>query len=224
METKKQIERHFVEEAARLLGQKWQLESREEPDFMITSSSQEFALEVTQVFIGKTTKKGSQDRSAESKKADWLSAIRVEYAKHSAAALSLKYLGAATDSAGVEILKRLLAEQFDDKPILHQIEKSVADGKLWVTKGFRADWIFVADGVGWVSGDAEYVQQAILKKSANLQKYRAASHDVRLLVIADRTKNSGKLTIDDEFVPTLHGFDGVYFLSYPINVKFFGVH
>ena len=46
----------------------------------------------------------------------------------------------------------------------------------------------------------------------------------RLLVIADRTKNSGKLTIDDEFVPTLHGFDGVYFLSYPINVKFFGVH
>ena len=191
---------------------------------MVTSSSQEFALEVTQVFIGKTTKRGSQERKSESARVDWLSAIRAEYAKHSSVALTLKYLGAATDAAGADILEMLLAEQFDDKPVLHQIEKRVTDGKLWATKALRADWVFVRDGVGWVSCDGEYVQQAILKKSANLQRYRVASDDVRLLVVADRTKNSGKLIIDGSFAPDLHGFNGVYFFSYPTNIECFGEH
>ena len=222
MATKKQTESYFVEEAAKLLGQNWQLVGREEPDFIVTCDSHEFALEVTQVFVGKTTKKGSQDRRAESNRADWLDAIRAEYAKHSTADLSLKYLGAATDAAGTDILKMLLAEQFDDKSTLHQLEKRVADGKLWATKALRPEWTFMSDGVGWVSRDGAMIQQAIQKKSVNLPKYSLANRDVRLLVVADRLKNSGKLTVDESFTPALHGFKGVYFLSYPDSVACFG--
>ncbi len=218
---KKRREQFFAEEAARSLGVTWQFESREGPDFIVTAEGHRFALEVTQVHVGAASRRGSHSRFVESANANWLRSINEEFQQTSSSKLDVKFLGEATDIARASLLTALRRERFDEKPVLHKMEAEVCGGKVWATKGPRARWTFLKDRVGWVSRDGDFWNTAIAKKATKLPDYRRVQEDVRLLVIADRTANSGKLLIDDAFQPDICGFDAVYLFSYPSEIKVF---
>jgi len=166
-------------------------------------------------------RKGSRARAGESQRERWLSGLRQDYEKRVSVTLDLKFLGTPTDAAYSSIMAALIDEGFAEKPLAHRMERAVYGGKVWATKALRPTWRFMKDSVGWVSRDAAILQNAIDKKAANLDEYRKACSDVRLLVVANRLLNSGKLAIDDGAAPNLCGFDVVYFLSHPIEIRVF---
>jgi hypothetical protein len=89
-----------------------------------------------------------------------------------------------------------------------------------VTKGFRPNWYSVNDRVGFVDRNPNaIIKAAIAKKAQELAIYqKVAGADVRLLLVADRIHNSGKLIVDGtESNFNLHGFSAVYFFPHPEN-------
>jgi hypothetical protein len=80
------------------------------------------------------------------------------------------------------------------------------------------------DRVGFVDRDPmPRIAAEVKKKSGKLPQYRqAADSDIRLLIVADRINNSGKLTLEEQASLDLLGFTVVYFFPYPEEVTVFG--
>jgi hypothetical protein len=212
----KRRELYFVDEAISLLQVNWQVEICEAPDFIVTCGDEKFALEVTEIQSGANTRKGSKEKQAESANTKWLESIRVEFDPDSQLPLDLKYLGKASDKAKHSLLEALRAERFAQRPILHLLETKLYDGgKVWALNAIVHRWQFMTDLVGWVSQDPVFLQDVIAKKSSKIARYRATHSDVRLLVVADRRVNSGKILLDAGICADLCGFNAVYFLSCP---------
>ncbi len=76
------------------------------------------------------------------------------------------------------------------------------------------------DQVGFVDRRPHgIIAAAIAKKASSLPRYQdAAGRDVRLLLVADRISNSGKLALDEDTQFEFHGFRAVYLFPYPENV------
>ena len=95
--------------------------------------------------------------------------------------------------------------------------------KAYVTKTLRHDWHLIDDRVGWVNQNPiRIIQNSVAKKSESLQAYEnAAGPDICLLLVANRTRASGMLKADQMTSLDTHGFQVVYFFSYPESVKVF---
>jgi hypothetical protein len=95
--------------------------------------------------------------------------------------------------------------------------------RLHVTKAFRPEWFSVNHRVGWVDRNPlPIITDAIKKKSNELERYGAAAGpDIRLLLVADRIQNSGKLMLDDTIVLDTQGLQAVYLFPYPESVMTF---
>jgi hypothetical protein len=64
------------------------------------------------------------------------------------------------------------------------------------------------------------IEDEIKKESEKLLTYKkAVGPDIRLLIVADRLYNSGKLMIEGQPRWDLRGFQTVYFFSYPDTIK-----
>ncbi len=77
---------------------------------------------------------------------------------------------------------------------------------------------------GWVNRNpADRITKEIEKKSGKLPRYKKCTglDDIRLLVVANRIMNSGKLSLQKHPALDLRGFHVVYFLSYPESVTVF---
>jgi hypothetical protein len=69
------------------------------------------------------------------------------------------------------------------------------------------------------------IADAIEKKSKELTRYKdAAGSDIRLLLVADRIHNSGKLFLDERVPFEFHGFHTVYLFPYPESVVILDDH
>lgn len=224
---KKRIEQHFVEEAARLLGESWSPTARERPDFMIGTGGSHFGLEVSQVYLGASDERGSCAKMNESRNDRWLNEIRREIEQRDNVVLDLTFLGERSDAARAAALAALSAEDFANRPVGHRMEPPPDDdesdsefdhGRLWATKAIHPRATFVKDSSGWVSADTAILQKAISRKAPKLADYREATKDVRLLLVADRTRNSGKLMAISNIAVDPCGFDVIYFLSYPVKI------
>ncbi len=122
------------------------------------------------------------------------------------------------------VVPALVARYLLSKPIrYHEVLDLAKCLSVHVTKGFRPDWHSVNDRVGWVDRDAaSRISDAITKKSQELPRYRQrVGSDVRLLIVADRIYNSGKLALDESRLVNLQGFRTVYFYSRPESVTVF---
>lgn len=92
--------------------------------------------------------------------------------------------------------------------------------RVHITKALRPNWYSVNDRVGFVDRNPHgIIADAITKKANELTRYtEAAGSDVRLLLVADRVSNSGKLMLDEGAQFDLHGFKAVYLFPCPENV------
>lgn len=218
-DSQKKEEEYWARQAALKLDEPWDLFSRERPDFRVTSTADEFGLEVTECHIGPESGKGSSWRAAEGNNTKVLEAARRKYERATGISLNLKYLGPVNQTAMDELVNALQKVAFDrPEDLAKSTEIGFASGKAWAHRATNPHWIVVRDGVGWVSRNEEYLQREIDKKARKLPIYREAYSDIRLLVVANRIHNSGKLILEERFRPNLRGFNAVYFFSYPERV------
>jgi hypothetical protein len=77
-------------------------------------------------------------------------------------------------------------------------------------------WQCVDDRVGWVrEATNEHLQRAVDRKSTSLPLYLEKFSVVDLLLVADRTMNSGRMRSTSALSVRNPGFRAVYFLSHP---------
>lgn len=219
---KKHKEQSEAFQAALKLGEEWELEHREAPDFIVTSSGHRFGLEVTQCHVGPKTRKGSLEREKESANHKWLTAIRRRYEAGGGVGLDVRYRGEVAAKAAEELLQRLIDARFEARSPFDSLDRlNLTNATAYVHRTPNTHWMMLDDRVGWVSRDGSFLQREIDRKAKKLPKYREACDDIRLLVVADRIHNSGKLQLEDGFRPDLRGFNAVYFFSYPSSVTAF---
>ncbi len=216
---RKQHERFFVEEAAKLLGKTWSLgPDRERPDFLVIEGTQKFGLEVSEVFTGPQSRAGSKMKEKESKTQKAIDALRTEYEHITNIPLRVQLGGDMRAENMAKVVPALIAEDFVSKPICHHVKINLDDGfSVHATKALRTDWFSVNDRVGWVDRDPiQCIADAVEKKSKKLPQYKeAVGPDLRLLLVADRISNSGKLMLKERTALDMRGLRVVYFFSYP---------
>jgi hypothetical protein len=223
--TQKRRERFFVEQAAGLLGKAWILEEdREHPDFIVTEGAWRFGLEVCEIFTGPQDRTGSAMKRTESTLHRQLEALRREYEAITPTTLRVQIVGRLSPENMTTIVLALVAEDLAFKPVGHHLVIDHGNGlRLHVTKALRPEWFSVNHRVGWVDRNPlPSIVNAIKKKSSELERYRvAAGPDIRLLLVADRIHNSGKLMLDDAALLDTEGFQIVYVFPYPEPVMIF---
>jgi hypothetical protein len=214
-------ERHFVEEAAKLLGVTWHLsDNREHPDFLVTEGDKCFGLEVTQVFAGEVSDTaGATMKIIESNDDKRIESLLRDYrAKHDVP-LNVQFIGPLNDKTLSGVVDALVAFDFPSKPLGEGFSIDRENGLLVsAKKGMHHRWYH--NNAGFVDRKPQQkIADAIKAKAQELPSYRSsAGADVRLLIVADRYKKSGKLALRDEVKFDLCGFQAVYFYSRPESV------
>lgn len=221
----KRQERFFVEEAARRLGKIWDLgNDSERPDFVTTEDGAQFGLEVTEIFQGERRQGGSALREKESLVQRSVNDLRRQYEAIAGVPLTVRFVGNMEADNLTTVVPVLVAQDFPSKPISYRFEYDTtalypdrAPLHVYVTKGLRPEWYSVNDRVGFVDRKPHPTIATAIKRKANrLAQYRATvGDDVRLLIVANRLHNSGKLLLEDAARFDFHGFSKVYFFSYP---------
>ncbi len=227
--SQKEGERFFVEKAAELLGKGWCLDpDRETPDFIVSEGADQFGLEVCEIFTGPQDEIGAHMKRAESETQRAVNALRREYEAKESIPLIVKFVGDMYDENRAVVLRALIEKDLSAKPFGHQdiIEADEGKAKLHVhvTRALQANWFSVNDRVGPVDrSPIDRINKEIEKKSEKLPRYKECTglDDIRLLVVANRIMNSGKLSLQEHPALDLRGFRVLYFLSYPESVKVF---
>lgn len=186
------------------------------PDFIVTSSDGNFGLEVTCAHTDNTGDDGGSSlRRNEAANGRWLSDILEDFEARSGSILDLKFLGTRTPE-NREFIKRVLRnEDFEAKPIGHRLAATAGSASMWATKSFVSGSTFLKDTVGWVAQDPAPFARSVESKVTKLTQYRQSVSDVRLLVVANRRMNSGKIAAEDAAAVQLCGFDRLYLFSLP---------
>lgn len=224
----KKRERFFAEEAARRLGVTWDLgDDRERPDFVVTEGARQFGLEVTQLFVGPHGNAGSVLKVAETKTQRAINALQREYEFKESVTLTVQFVGNMEADNLATVISALRSKDLPSKEMGYHFvhETTVAHPvrarlRVHVTKGHRSSWYCINDRAGFVDcSPYGIIATAIAKKAADRPRYEdVAGNDVRLLLVADRISNSGKLMAENETKFDLHGFRKVYLFPYPENV------
>lgn len=230
-QSQKQQERIYAEQAAKLLGRSWVLsDDRECPDFIVTEEKMRFGLEIASLFVGPKGRKGASSRAEESASKRALEQLRKEFEAKVDLPLIVKLVGSklgdSTCPANMAaVVPGLLAMDLPRKEIGYQDKFVVDDGPasltVYVTRALRPDWYDVAHRVGWVDTNPVcYIADMIAEKAGRLTHYKENTdlEDIRLLLIADRIMNSGKMALNIPPDIGLGGFKAVYFFSYPEKV------
>ena len=218
-------ERFYVERAAEMLKVEWVVgEDRESPDFIIAEGNYQFGLEISELFIGREGRKGAAKKAEESFDQEAIDRYRNIYEGERDIPLCVRILGSVNDEIMDQLLAYLLRHDFGAMSLGDQIVIQPSDHfKAYVTKGLRNWWFRVDDRVGMVNTDPMPIMEVrVARKSENLRRYQeAAGEDVRLLLVANRIMNSGRLKLVEKESLDTRGFRAVYFLSYPENVTVF---
>lgn len=184
----------------------------------MTDGAQQFGLEVSEVFKGTRHSSGSKLRKKESHIQKGIDELRGEYEAIEKLPLRVGFVGNMNAENTAAIVPALVAMGLSKRPVGYREIRDFGDGlRMHVTRAFVAQWFRANDSVGWVDHDpTARIIYEIEKKSANLPRYmEAAGPDVRLLIVADHTRNSGMLSLRVPAAMDLRGFRAVYFYPYP---------
>lgn len=142
--------------------------------------------------------------------------------------LIVKFVGNMEADNMATVIPSLLAHGLPSKPVCYRFvhDTTIAHPtrarlRVHVTKGHRPNWFSLNHRAGFVDCNPHAIIAArIAEKAADLPRYKEAAGcaDIRLLLVADRISNSGKLTLDEKAQFDLHGFGEVYLFPYPENV------
>jgi hypothetical protein len=226
---KKAIERFFVEWFIDKIG--WdscRVVDDEGPDFKIIFPDRIFGLEVTSLFRDEN-RKGSPIKRNESIRGKWLSEVSEKYYEKSQLPLSVKIL---IKSGKLECDPNALAHELAQRSNLEIYEKTEFEFtaaancklKMWIVrlpdKFKRCNlWTFIDNHIGFSREiDEAVILNKVKKKAAKLPKYKERYSKIVLLIVLDRTYESGMFhQITEELVLPDCGFSSVYLALYPEN-------
>jgi hypothetical protein len=225
---KKLLERHYLQSAACVLQCDWRaLDDREIPDFIVEEGSARFGIEITEIFAGSEHADGAILRKQESIRQKRIRDLQRAYEAEESIPLIVQLVGYLSDRNIGQILPGIRSLDLAQRPVTYQTNFKIEIGddpslSVYVTKSLRPNWFYVDDRVGAVRDNARScITGAIERKSNRLEVYKreAGTDDIRLLVVANRIQNSGKLILGDVSPMDLKGFRTVYFFSYPESVS-----
>jgi len=194
-------ERFFVEQAAQSIGKSWRIEPGEGPDFIVWEGPQTFGLEVSETFTGRHVRAGSVMKRQESETQRVINRLRRQYEEVTDLALRVQFVGNLCADTLKSVVPLLVAEDLQSKPVGYHFVIDQDNGlRVRVTRAFRPEWFSANDQLGWVDQrPLSRIAEAVAKKSNELPRYiEKAGPDVRLLLVANRYKNSGKMMLKEE--------------------------
>jgi hypothetical protein len=213
-------ERIYAESAARLLGADWRLTEIPEPlDFQVHFGSEVFGLEVRQIFVDKEAAFGSPSKRLEAETQKRINSIGAQYYRQGGPPLSVKFLGNVASIECESLVERMKSEA-PTLPFEHSAF-TLGQVKVFLTAvpvefGSYQRWLCVNDSVGWVREVTnDDLQLAVERKRTNLHLYLEKFSVVDLLLVADRSTNSGRMRSTGTLSIQNHGFRAIYFLSHP---------
>jgi len=204
------------------MGRSWCIKEspteKEWPDLLVNDGDLDFGLEVRNLFLDEGVK-GSSKRTAESIRVKQLQKAADTYYQNNRIAVNVKICGSpgeptklAQDIASVVASLQL----WQQKKICLDTGRRMYVSRLPDECGEYKRWVLLSDAVGWVGyADPAMVQQAVIKKSVNLPKYKRHLEKISLLLVCDRTLNSGKYLFANVKGLNTAGFEYVYLFSYP---------
>lgn len=217
-------ERIYAEAAIKLLKVDWQLIDIPEPlDFEIRSIGSKFGLEIRQIFIDTEQNFGSQAKRQESQNVRVVRELVKRYYAIGGKPISAQFLGSLLSIEPKYFAAELAASapSYPGKSKVQQLQGvKVFMKPLPLGWSRYSRWVYVDDRVGWlVPSTGTDLQQAVDRKQENLPLYKQKYDDIDLLLVADRTFNSGKLYSLGDLRVSNPGFRTIYFLSYPEAIQ-----
>jgi hypothetical protein len=154
--------------------------------------------------------------------------LRREYEATTNIPLIVKLVGDVCPENLALVVPALVAEDLASKEVAYQAKIDLKTGlraglRVYVTKALRPNWFSMKDHVGFVDRNPmPRIAAELTKKSEKLPQYRQeVGADIRLLIVADHIKNSGKLMLEEHASVDVMGFEAVYFFPYPESVIVF---
>lgn len=199
------------------------VEERESPDFLVAVGSEQFGLEVAQVFRDQAEvgNSGSPARAVESRRNKFLHQIAMDY--YSAGGLPLNVQALVSDSEAInrtELVNRI--KHARPSTPWGRIQIDVDGSTLHLTAlppqaGQYNRWVCVNNSVAWRGqiGPAD-VLPVIEEKATRLARYRLVAPRIELVLVVDTTRASGMVRWDPaQPFPSLHGFDTIHLYFHP---------
>ncbi len=221
----KNIELIYAEKVAELLNEPWEVEPSPDeiswPDLVVTAQSGKFGLEVRELYFDEASK-GSANKAKEKVNLKTIQKLAAAYYKKDCIPVKVDLLGDITER------DKILSMLTKEVPKLSEMEQKRIQPYSGCVAYLRRlpnhfreyrRWNYVSDKVGWVRKiDKAIIDRAITIKSKNLKKYQKNISDISLLLVSDRTYNSGKDRLENEFACNRRGFKNIYYFSYPVEV------
>lgn len=197
---------------------------RESPDFLMRDHRGEFGLEVAQAFRSNGVA-GSPAKAAESRRVKYLRGLASAYYQAGGMPLLVKaILPDQPDFVLATLIEKLKVER-TDKPWERTSFVFSPSAEFYLTAlpaeaGEYKRWLCINNSVGWVGRlHADLLTPRIREKAAKINYYRQAANRVALLLVVDRTCESGMLQWRaDEPPPHTVGFEMVYLYIHPFEV------
>jgi hypothetical protein len=220
--------------AALILNEEWNVLESERPDFIVTTPSSEFGLEVTECHAGRSNKKGSELKRGADARQRIMNEIREDAIKifPQVSGWALSFFGPWTDRDSVKaaVMKAikdeingidqdcsmLTLEEHAERPTLGFLPPVIITQQPF-SPPIRG-WQYMPDRAGNQEISSNPLQAAIDAKAAKLSAYKHQCKDIRLLVSANSLEASGKVSVDPATPLDTRGFDAVYFLCLPFYV------
>lgn len=220
--SQKELEKIYAAKAADLLGESWEISASHDeenwPDLIVRHQGEVFGVEVREIFSDEA-RKGSRMKSDERFNIKALAAIAEMYYQQSGSPIRVNTLGSLEEKEQILLALRATSEPLQE---LEQARVEVGRDciayvrRLPETFGKYTRWTHVADRAGWVRNlDSFFIEEKIAEKAAKLKKYQRYHNEVRLLLVANRVYNSGRMSFTNVIPADGQGFAEVYLLSYP---------
>lgn len=198
--------------------------SQERPDFVLRDAIGRIGMEVTQVFRS-STPKGSRGRERESRRQKFLRELADAYYSNGAPVSVKAQLPHGPNDDPKEIAAGIRAarpsEAWSGTSIC-----SKSGSKYWITAlpgdvGECREWHCIDNHLGWV-GEATWdlITSRIQAKATLLEEYKRVISRIALLLVVDRTYQSGMLQMPPMTRPIEPlGFNGIYLFVHPLEAK-----
>jgi len=234
-ERKKARERTYLDAFQHINGWSHAIDprERESPDFILRAPDGAIGVEITELCkhaMGEAERNssGSPNRIRESLRRKCLQRLEAEYDRQGGKPIDVQAnlsFCTLTDTEISAIASRLI-DEWPTGSLRKRVEIVLCSDQiatfyaLSLPDGFaeRRRWTCVNNFVGWVRPASDQVlAETIRTKASKLAEYRKAARKTILLIVADRTQESGMFEHREAPLLASHGFSEVHLLIHPLE-------